>query len=109
MLGGEFGRQCFDGALGVHYFGGGDAGQFELHGKRFGKQARVTRRDAGAAALAHADFDNAESGEGTQRVARHDAADAVARRKIFFGADEVAGLEPLLVKVVAHLHDNLRR
>ena len=66
-------------------------------------------RDAGAAALAHADFDNAERFQRAQRVARDDAACAEARGEVLFGAEEIAGLEPLGEQRVAHFADDARR
>jgi hypothetical protein len=96
-------------ALGVHDLGGGDAGEVELHRQRLGEQTRIALCDAGAAALAHADLDDAERFKRAQRVARHDAAGAEARGQILFGAEEIAGPEPLGEQVVAHLRDDLRR
>ncbi len=46
--------------------------------------------------------------ERAQRVARHDAAHAVAGREVLLGAEEIAGLQPLLEQIVAHLRDDLR-
>ena len=109
VLGGEFGAERFDRALRVHDLGGGDAGEVELHRERFGEQARIALRDAGAAAFAHADFDDAERFQRAQRVARDDAAGAEARGQVFFGAEEIAGLELLGEQRVAHLGDDLRR
>ena len=60
VFGGEFGAKRLNGALRIHDFGRAHAGEVELHGERFGEQARIAVRDARAAAFAHADFDNTE-------------------------------------------------
>ena len=85
------------------------AGQVELHGERLGEQPRIALRDAGAAAFAHADLDDAERLERAQRVARDDAAGAEAGGEVLLGAEEVAGLELLGEERVAHPGDDLRR
>ena len=108
MLGREFGGECFDRALRVHDFRRGDAGEVELHGERLGEQARIAARNARPAALAHLDVGDAERLQGAQRVARHDPADAEARRQVLLGAEEVAGLELLGKQRVAHLSDDVR-
>ena len=95
VLGRELGGEAFDRALRVHDLGGGDAGEVELHGERLGEQARIAVRDARAAALAHADLDDAERFERAQRVARDDAAAAELGGEVLLGAEEVAGLELL--------------
>ena len=109
VLGRKLGGERFDRALRVHDLGRADAGEIELHRERLGEQARIAARDARAAALAHADFGDAERLQGAQRIARHDAADAEARREVLLGAEEIAGLELLGEQRVAHLGDDLRR
>ena len=109
ILGGELGAERLDRALRVHDLGGGNAGEIELHGERFGEQARIALRDARAAALAHADLDDAERLEGAQGIARHDAAGVEAGGEVFFGAEEVAGLELLGEERVADPGNDLRR
>jgi hypothetical protein len=109
VLGGEFGAQCFDGALRVHDLGRGDAGEIELHGERFGEQARVALRDAGAATFTHADFDDPERFERAQGVTGHDAARIEAGGKVLLCAEEVAGLELLGEERVAYPGNDLRR
>ena len=108
LSGGELRRHAFDRALGVEDFGRGDAGEVELHRQRLGEQARIAGRDAGAAAFAHLDVDDAERRKRAQRVARRHAAHVVARGELFLGAEEVAGLEPLLEQIIAHLRHDLR-
>ena len=95
--------EAFDGALRVHDLGGGDAGEVELHRERLGEQPRIAARDARAAALAHLDLGDAERLQGAQRIARHDPADAIARRDLVLGADAVAGLELFRKQRVAHV------
>ena len=109
VLGRKLGGERLDRALRVHDLGGAHAGEVELHGERLGEQARIAARDARAAALAHLDVGDAERLQGAQRVARHDPADAEARREVLLGAEEVAGLELLGEQRVAHLGDDLRR
>ena len=109
VLGGELGAERLDRALRVHDLGGGDAGEVELHGERFGEQARIALRDARAAAFAHADFDDAERLQRAQRVARDDAARLEAGGEVLFGAEEIAGLELLGEERVAYPGDDLRR
>ena len=103
MLGRKLGGERLDRALRVHDLGRADAGEVELHRERLGEQARIAARDARAAALAHPDVGDAERLQGAQRVARHDPADAEARREVLLGAEEVAGLELLGEQRVAHL------
>ncbi len=109
VLGRELGAERFDGALRVHDLGGAHAGEVELHGERLGEQPRIAVGDARAAALAHADFDDAERFQRAQRVARHDAARLEAGGELLLGAEKIAGLEPLGEQRVAHLGDYLRR
>jgi len=91
------------------HLGGGDAGEIELHGERFREQARIALGDARAAALAHADLDDAERFEGAQGVTRHDAACVEAGGEVFFDTEEVAGLELLGEKGIADPGNDLRR
>ena len=109
VLGRKLGGEAFDGALRVHDLGRADAGQIELHRERLGEQARIAARHPRAAALAHLDLGDAERFERAQRIARHDPADAVARRDIVLGAEQIAGLELLGKQRVAHVGDDLRR
>ncbi len=109
VLGREFGAQSFDRALRVHDLGGGDAGEVELHGECLGEQTRVALRYARAAAFAHADFDDAQRLQRSQRVARDDAAGLEAGGEVLFGAEEIAGFELLGKERVAHPGDDLRR
>jgi len=95
VLGGEFGAERLGGALHVHNFGDTHPGEVELHRQRFGEEARIAVGDARAAALAHADFDDAERLERTQRIAGDDPACAEARRQVLFRAEEVARPKPL--------------
>ena len=69
----ELGGQAFDRALRVYDLARGDFGQLELHRQRFGEQLRVAVRDAGAAAGAGPDSDDAQGLQAAQRVARDDA------------------------------------
>jgi hypothetical protein len=93
--------------LRVHDFGGGYAGEVELHGERFGEQPRIAFGDSRPTAFAHANLDDAERLQCAQRVARDDPADAVAGRKILLGAEEVARLQLLAEQRVAHVGDDL--
>ena len=102
----KFGAERLDGALRVHDFGSAHAGEIELHRERFGKQPRITVGNAGAAAFAHADFDDAEGFERAQRVARNDAAGIKPRRQIFFSAEKIPGPQPFGKQRIAHFgHD----
>jgi len=65
-------------------------------------------RNAGAAALAHANFDDAERFECAQCVARDNPACVEARRQILFRTKKIAGTKPLGEQRLAHLCDNLR-
>ena len=103
VLGGKLGGERLDRALRVHDLGRADAGEIELHGERLGEQARIAARHARAAALAHLDVGDAERLQRAQRIARHDAADAEARREVLLGADEIAGLELLGEQRIAHI------
>ena len=109
ILGGELGAERLDRALRIHDLGGGNAGEVELHGERFREQARIALGDARAAAFAHADLDDAERLEGAQGIARHDAACVETGGEVFFGAEEVAGLELLGEEGVADPGNDLRR
>ena len=86
IFGRKLGAERLNGALRVHDLGGGHAGEVELDGERLGEQARITVGDAGAAAFAHADFDDAKRFERTQRVTRDDAARLEAGGEILLGA-----------------------
>ena len=109
ILGGELGAERLDGALRIHDLGGGNAGEIELHGERFREQARIALGDARAAAFAHADLDDAKRLESAQGIARHDAACVETGGKVFFGAEEVAGLELFGEERVADPGNDLRR
>ena len=68
----------FDGALRIHDLGSRHAGEVELHGERFGEQARVAAGDTRPAAFTHANLDDAERFQRAQRVACDDPADTVS-------------------------------
>src|SRR5262249_59770145 len=89
----ELGAKRLDRALGVHDLCGSDTSEIELHSESLGEQAWITVRDAGAAAFAHADFDNAERLQRAQCVARDDAAGGEAGSEIFLRPEEIAWLE----------------
>ena len=109
LIGGELGGVAFDGALRVHDLGGGDAGEVELHRERLREQPRIALGDAGAAAGADLDLDDALRLERAQRVARDDAAHAEALGEVLLGAEEVARPQLLGEQRVAHLGDDLGR
>ncbi len=108
VLGGKLRGEAFDGALRVHDLDRRHAAEVELHRERLGEQPRIAASDARAAALAHPDLGDAERFERAQRIARDDAADAVARRDLVLSAEHVAGLELLGKQRVAHVADDLR-
>src|SRR6185312_8762593 len=74
-----------------------------------GKKLGIATRHPRPAAGPDLDLGDAERLQGAQRVARDDAADPEALGDVLFAADEVAGLEALLVKRLAHLGHDLRR
>src|SRR6185312_4174841 len=67
VFSGKLSAERLDRPLRVHDLCGRYAREVELHGERLCEQSRITLRDAGTAAFAHANFDDAEGLKGAQR------------------------------------------
>src|SRR5260221_508573 len=76
--------------------------------QRLSEEAGIAARNARAAARADFDLDHALRVQGSQRVARDDAADGETLREILFRAEEIARPKLLCEQRLAHLGDDLR-
>ena len=106
VLGGKLGCHAFDGTLGIDHLTGTDTGQVELDRQRFGEQLRIALGDACAATFAHANLDDAERFERTQRVAGYDSAYIIPGGEVLFGAEGVARFDAVLAYGAADVGDD---